>query len=48
MTRAVPSDTAGTIAGISGGVTTVSFPPAFYVGDRTAVRLRQAQVVDTR
>lgn len=47
MTSAVPPDTAVTIAGISGGVATVSFPPAFYGGGRTAVRLRQAQVVYT-
>jgi hypothetical protein len=47
MTSAVPSATAVTIAGISGGVATVSFPPAFYAGGRTAVRLRQAQVVYT-
>jgi hypothetical protein len=47
ITSAVPPDTAGTIAGISGGVATVSFPPAFYAGGRTAVRLRQAQVVYT-
>jgi hypothetical protein len=47
MTSAVPSDTAVTIAGISGGVATVCFPPAFSAGGRTAVRLRQAQVVYT-
>ena len=47
MTSTVPPDTAGTIAGISGGVATVSFPPAFYAGGRTTVRLRQAQVVYT-
>jgi hypothetical protein len=47
MASAVPPDTAVTIAGISGGVATVSFPPAFYAGGRAAVRLRQAQVVYT-
>jgi hypothetical protein len=47
MASAVPPDTAVTIAGISGGVATVSFPPAFYAVGRAAVRLRQAQVVYT-
>ena len=47
MTSAVPPDTTVTIAGISGGVATVSFPPAFYTGGGAVVRLRQAQVVYT-
>lgn len=47
MTSALPPDTAFTIAGVSGGVATVSFPAAFYAGGRTAARLRQAQVVYT-
>jgi len=47
MTNAVSPGTSFTIAGISGGVATVSFPPAFYTGGRTVARLRQAQVVYT-
>ena len=47
MANAVPSGTTFTVVGISGGVATVSFPPAFYAGGRTAARLRQAQVVYT-
>jgi Immunoglobulin-like domain of bacterial spore germination/Sporulation and spore germination len=35
------------IDGISGGVETVRFGPAFYAGGSAAVRLRQAQVVYT-
>ena len=43
----MPAGTAFTIVGISDGVATVSFPPAFYAGGRTVARLRQAQVVYT-
>jgi hypothetical protein len=47
MANAVPSGTTFSVVGISGGVATVSFPPAFYAGGRTVARLRQAQVVYT-
>jgi hypothetical protein len=47
MTSAVSPRTTVTIAGISDGVATVSFPPEFYAGGRAAARLRQAQVVYT-
>ena len=47
MANALPAGTAFTVVGVSGGVATVSFPPAFYAGGRTVARLRQAQVVYT-
>jgi spore germination protein GerM len=45
LSTAFPAGTAFTIAGISGGVATVSFNAAFYAGGRAAARLRQAQGV---
>lgn len=47
MATGVPGGTGVEIAGIAAGVETVSFPPAFYAGDSSGVRLRQAQVVYT-
>ena len=43
----IPGNTTAEIKGISGGVATVTFPTAFYIGGRDSVRLRQAQVVYT-
>jgi hypothetical protein len=47
LTTGLSADAAFTIEGISGGVETVRFGPAFYAGGSAAVRLRQAQVVYT-
>lgn len=47
LSTGFPSGTTFAIAGISGGVETVSFSAGFYAGGRDAVRLRQAQVVYT-
>jgi len=47
LTTGVTADAGFTIEGISGGVETVRFGPAFYAGGSAAVRLRQAQVVYT-
>ena len=47
LTTGVTADAGFTIEGISGGVETVRFGPAFYAGGSGAVRLRQAQVVYT-
>jgi len=47
LTTGFPAGTTFRIAGISGGVETVSFSPGFYEGGRDAARLRQAQVVYT-
>jgi immunoglobulin-like protein involved in spore germination/sporulation and spore germination protein len=47
LTTGLTADAGFTIEGISGGVETVRFGPAFYAGGSAAVRLRQAQVVYT-
>ena len=47
LTTGVTADAGFSIEGISGGVETVRFGPAFYAGGSGAVRLRQAQVVYT-
>ena len=47
LTTGLTPDAGFTIEGISGGVETVRFGPAFYAGGSPAVRLRQAQVVYT-
>lgn len=47
LTSGLTADGAFTIEGISGGVETVRFGPAFYAGASNAARLRQAQVVYT-
>jgi hypothetical protein len=47
LTTGVTPDAGFTIEGISGGVETVRFGPAFFAGGSAAVRLREAQVVYT-
>jgi immunoglobulin-like protein involved in spore germination/sporulation and spore germination protein len=47
LSTGLTADTGFAIEGISGGVETVRFGPAFYAGGSAAVRLRQAQVVYT-
>ncbi|HEY7271538.1 MAG TPA: Gmad2 immunoglobulin-like domain-containing protein [Actinoplanes sp.] len=47
LTTGLSAETPFTIEGISGGVETVRFGPAFYTGGSAAARLRQAQVVYT-
>jgi Immunoglobulin-like domain of bacterial spore germination/Sporulation and spore germination len=47
LTTGLTADARFAIDGISGGVETVRFGPAFYAGGSAAVRLRQAQVVYT-
>jgi hypothetical protein len=47
LSTGLTADSAFAIEGISGGVETVRFGPAFYAGGSAAVRLRQAQVVYT-
>jgi hypothetical protein len=47
LTTGATADAGFTIEGISGGVETVRFGPAFYADGAGAVRLRQAQVVYT-
>jgi hypothetical protein len=47
LTTGLSADNAFAIEGISGGVETVRFGPAFYAGAPATVRLRQAQVVYT-
>lgn len=47
LTTGLTAEAGFTIEGISGGVETVRFGPAFSAGGAAAVRLRQAQVVYT-
>jgi hypothetical protein len=47
LTSGLPAGTTFTIVGIDAGVERVVFPPSFYAGGQSAVRLRQAQVVYT-
>jgi hypothetical protein len=47
LTTALPADPGYTVRAITDGVTTIDLPPAFYAGEASTVRLRQAQVVYT-